>query len=144
LIRVFNAPRELVFDAWIDPAKMAKWWGPSGFTNPVCELDARPGGAIRIDMCAPDGTVYPMAGTFQEVIAPEKLVMLCVAHQSADGEAQLHVVNTAIFEDVDGKTRLTVHSRVTKAGTQVAQAIAGMDIGWSQSLVRLEELVSIG
>ena len=47
--RVFDAPRELVFKAWTTPDLMAKWWGPAMFTNPVCQLDARPGGAIQPD-----------------------------------------------------------------------------------------------
>ena len=53
---------------------MAQWWGPKGFTNPFCELDARPGGAIRIHMRAPDGVVFPMTGRFREVAEPERLV----------------------------------------------------------------------
>jgi hypothetical protein len=45
---------------WTDPSHLAQWWGPHGFTNPVCEMDVRPGGALRIVMRAPDGTDYPM------------------------------------------------------------------------------------
>lgn len=63
LTRTFDAPRELVFKAWTDAKQLAEWWGPKGFTNPVCDIDVRPGGAIRIDMTGPDGTVYPMGGT---------------------------------------------------------------------------------
>jgi uncharacterized protein YndB with AHSA1/START domain len=50
LTRIFGAPRSLVFRAWTDPHHMARWWGPRGFTNPVCELEVRPGGLMRIDM----------------------------------------------------------------------------------------------
>jgi hypothetical protein len=50
ITRVFDAPRGLVFKAWTDPEHMARWWGPKGFTNPICELDARVGGAWRIVM----------------------------------------------------------------------------------------------
>ncbi|HYT14944.1 MAG TPA: SRPBCC domain-containing protein, partial [Burkholderiales bacterium] len=53
ITRVFDAPRELVWRAWTDPRHMAQWWGPQGFTNPVCEMDVRPGGALRIVMRAP-------------------------------------------------------------------------------------------
>ena len=67
---VYDAPRALVFKMWIEPKHMAQWWGPKGFTNPRCELDARVGGKIHIDMRAPDGTVYPMSGTFREVKSP--------------------------------------------------------------------------
>ena len=52
ITRVFDAPRDLVFEAWTDAKHLAKWWGPHHFTNPVCELDVRVGGAIRIDMRA--------------------------------------------------------------------------------------------
>src|SRR5512144_2317401 len=73
LTRTFDAPRERLFEAWTDPAHVAPWWGPECFTNPVCELDPRSGGAIRIDMRAPDGTVYPMAGVYREITAPSRL-----------------------------------------------------------------------
>ena len=69
--RIFDAPREVVFRAWTDPERLKRWWGPKGFTNPVCEVDVRTGGAIRIDMRAPDGAVYPMTGAFVEIVEPE-------------------------------------------------------------------------
>jgi uncharacterized protein YndB with AHSA1/START domain len=53
LTRILGAPRSLVFRAWTDPKHLARWWGPRGFSNPVCELDVRPGGLIRIDMRGP-------------------------------------------------------------------------------------------
>src|SRR5205085_2306725 len=72
--RIFDAPRALVLGMWTDPKHVAQWWGPRGFTNPVCEMDVRPGGALRIVMRAPDGTEYPMPGIFRDVVAPERLV----------------------------------------------------------------------
>src|SRR5580658_1247711 len=72
--REYDAPRELVFRAWTDPRHVAQWWGPGGFTNPVCEWDARPGNAIHVVMRAPDGTEHGMGGEFREVVAPERLV----------------------------------------------------------------------
>ena len=60
--RVFAAPRQMVFDAWTKPEVVAQWWGPNGFTTPVCEIDARSGGALRIHMRGPDGTIYPRLG----------------------------------------------------------------------------------
>src|SRR6266576_4505343 len=79
ITRTFDTPREIVFKMWTDPKHMAQWWGPHGFTNPVCELDARPGGAIRIHMRGPDGTVYPMTGVYQESVEPERLVCTSAA-----------------------------------------------------------------
>jgi uncharacterized protein YndB with AHSA1/START domain len=57
ITRVFDAPRELVWKAWTDPKHVAQWRGPKDCTNPVCELDVRPGGAILIHMQVPDGAV---------------------------------------------------------------------------------------
>jgi uncharacterized protein YndB with AHSA1/START domain len=71
MTRVFDAPRELVFKAWTEPERLKRWWGPKGFTNPVCEVDVRPGGAIRIDMRAPDGVVYPLDRLAAEVESAE-------------------------------------------------------------------------
>src|SRR5437016_584736 len=79
ITRIFDAPRELVFKAWTDPKHMAQWWSPKWFTNPVCELDVRPGGAILIHMAGPDGVVYPMKGVFQEIVAPQRLVFISSA-----------------------------------------------------------------
>ena len=67
IARIVDASRELVFKAWTDPKQVAQWWGPKGFTNPVCEMDVRPGGAFRIVMRAPDGIEYPTTGIFSEI-----------------------------------------------------------------------------
>src|SRR5687768_8662741 len=83
--RVFDAPRELVFRVWTDPEHVAQWWGPHGFTNPVCIWDARPGNAIRLDMTAPDGSVNVIGGTFEQVVPPERLVFTVVAFPDAEG-----------------------------------------------------------
>src|SRR5580692_63489 len=74
ITREFDAPRELVFQTWTDPKHLAQWWGPRGFTNPVCEWDARPGLEIYVVMRAPNGARYPMGGEFREIVATEKLV----------------------------------------------------------------------
>src|ERR1700677_1020784 len=74
LIRTYDAPRALVFAALTDPSHLAQWWGPHGFTNPVCEIDPRPGGALHIDMQAPDGHVYRTRGEVREIIPPKRLV----------------------------------------------------------------------
>ncbi|MGB9123853.1 MAG: SRPBCC domain-containing protein, partial [Candidatus Angelobacter sp.] len=72
ITRIFDAPPDVVFKAWTDPKQMAQWWGPKNFTNPVCELDVRPGGAWRIVMRAPDGMEYISAGVYSEVVKPER------------------------------------------------------------------------
>ena len=136
LTRVFDAPRKLVFQAWTDAKCVAEWWGPQHFTNPVCEVDARPGGAIRIHMRAPDGTVYVMTGVFQEVVEPERLVFTSAALDDK-GNALFEVLTTVTFTEHEGKTKQTMRARVIKSTPQSAPYIAGMEQGWTQSLERL-------
>ena len=138
MTRVFDAPRHLVFRAWTDRSQLERWWGPKGFTNPVCEVDARPGGAIRIDMRAPDGIVYPMTGTFLEIVEPERLVFISSALDS-QGEPLFEVLNTVTFADEGAKTKLTLHASVSKAKPEAARHLAGMEVGWSMSLDRLAD-----
>jgi uncharacterized protein YndB with AHSA1/START domain len=136
--RIFDAPREVVFKAWTDPKQLQRWWGPKGFTNPVCEVDARPGGAIRIHMRAPDGTVYPMIGVFHEIVVPERLVFTSSA-LDANGNPLFEVLNTVTFAEEGGKTKLTVHASVSKVIGDAAPHLAGMEQGWSMTLDRLAE-----
>ena len=138
LTRVFEAPRSLVFKVWTEPNHVAQWWGPKGFTNPVCELDVRPAGAIHIHMRGPDGTVYPMTGVYQEIIEPERLVFTASA-LDAEGHPLFEVLTTVTFAEQGGKTTLTLHARVVTATAAAAPHIDGMEEGWTQSLERLSE-----
>jgi uncharacterized protein YndB with AHSA1/START domain len=137
--RVFDAPRELVFKAWTDPKHVAQWWGPKGFTNPVCELDVRPGGAILIHMRGPDGVVYPTKGVYREIAPPERLVFTNNAFEDEEGNSQLEVLTTVTFAEHNGKTKITLRAVVAKSTPEVAAALAGMEEGWNQSLDRLAE-----
>ncbi len=134
--RVLNAPRELVFRAWTDPKPTAQWWGPKGFRNPVCELDVRPGGNIRIDMRGPDGTVYPMTGVYQEIVTLQRLVFTSAALDK-EGNPLFEVLNIVSFAEQDGKTTQTLQARVVKRTAEAAPYLEGMDEGWSQGLERL-------
>lgn len=139
ITRIFDAPRELVFKAWTDPKHLAQWWGPKGFTNPVCELDVRPGGAILIHMTGPDGVVYPMKGVYREIVPPERLVFTDSAFEDEQGNPQLEGLTTVTFVEHEGKTKLTVHAVVVKSTPDVAAALEGMEEGWNQSLDKLAE-----
>jgi uncharacterized protein YndB with AHSA1/START domain len=72
--RTFEAPRERVFEAFCDPSRLARWWGPNGFTSTVHALDPRPGGSWRLTMHGPDGTDYPSESVFLEVVKPARIV----------------------------------------------------------------------
>ena len=141
ITRVCDAPRSRVFTAWTDPRQVAQWWGPHGFTNPVCEVDARPGGAIRIDMRGPDGTVYPMTGVYQEIAGPGRLVFTSAALDE-EGNPLFEVLSTVAFAEQAGKTTVTVQARVVKATPKAAPYLAGMEAGWTQTLERLEAYVA--
>lgn len=104
LSREFDAPRELVFRAYTDPAHAPNWWGPNGFTNTVHEMDVRPGGKWRFTMHGPDGTDYPNRITYREVVAPERLEFL--HGEDVDDDHGAFEV-TVTFDDLGGRTRVT-------------------------------------
>jgi uncharacterized protein YndB with AHSA1/START domain len=156
ITRVFDAPRTLVFQAWTDPKHVAQWWGPREYANPICELDVRPGGAWRIVMRTPDGGDHPVKGVYREVVAPERLVMTLnhselpddwhdVVNPNRDktkGNPALEGVATVTFEDVDGKTRLTIRIRFESAAIRDLLMKLGMNEGWSQTLDRLAAVLA--
>jgi uncharacterized protein YndB with AHSA1/START domain len=103
LSRTFDAPRELVFRAFTDPAHLPQWWGPRGFTVTVQEIDIRPGGVWRFMMHGPDGVDYPNWIAYQEIAAPERIAY---AHGGEGDEPEFH--GSIQFEDDGGRTRLTM------------------------------------
>ena len=140
LTRRVSAPPEIVFRAWTDAKQLAEWWGPRGFTNPRCEVDARVGGAIRIDMRAPDGVVYPMRGRFVEIDEPHRLVFETAA-LDGNGKPMFEVLNTVTFTAVRNGTEISLVAEVTRTTPEAPRYLSGMSQGWSQSLDRLAALV---
>jgi len=138
ITRTFDASREKVWRAWTDPAHLAAWWGPEGFTNPVCELDVRPGGAIHIVMRGPDGVEYPMHGVYREIAAPERLVFTNFA-VDPDGHPMMDGLTTVTFIERGAKTEMTLHTHAVALVPLAVRMIAGMDPGWRQSINRLAE-----
>jgi uncharacterized protein YndB with AHSA1/START domain len=144
LVRSFNAPAALVFDCFIEPERLAKWWGPLGCENTIYKLDVRPGGEISLQMKGP-GYEHTMGGEYVEIDRPRRLVFLSKAFEAPDGGWGIVNRNTLTFEEIDGRTRLTLHTLVEKAaGDLVLGALAGMRAGWGQSLERLGDLVGGG
>jgi uncharacterized protein YndB with AHSA1/START domain len=132
ITRIFDAPRALVFKAWSMPEHMAHWWGPSGYTLPVCEMDFRTGGRYRLCMRSPDGKESRVRGVYREVTAPERLVM-CGGWEDEHGKVGHETTTTVTFEDLGGKTRLTLHNGVF-------ESVASRDShrgGWNSSIERL-------
>lgn len=136
LTRIFDAPRELVYQAWTDPEHMVQWWGPKVFSNHSCQLDVRPGGAWQIVMRSPDGTDYRCQGVYSEVVKPERLVFTNDAIDH-DGKPLLKGFTTVTFDDLGGKTKLTLRTRAEGLVDYAPQMLRGMEQGWSQSLDKL-------
>lgn len=142
LTKVIDAPVARVWQAWVDQTQVAKWWAPKGFTNPVCEVDAKVGGELSIVMQAGDdmgpmsGMKAPMKGVFTEVAPNEKLVFTNIALDS-EGNAVLEGVTTVTFEDMGGETKLTVHTGAAGTAPGVEQMLGGMEQGWNEQLDKL-------
>ena len=98
--RVLGVPRDVVFEAFSDPARLVQWWGPEGFTNRFSEFDLRPGGAWRFVMRGPDDAVYEMVKEFVEVVRPERIVL---QHLSPIHRFKM----TMTFSDRSAATELT-------------------------------------
>ena len=141
LTRRFDASREDVWRAWTDAEIVRQWWGPRGFTTPVCEVDARPSGRMRIVMRSPSGSEHPMRCVFREVIEPELLVFTNVPLDES-GHALMAGLTTVTFEEVGGQTELTLHTVMTTMVDRAAPMIEGMKEGWSMTLDKLAEFVS--
>lgn len=139
--RTFDAPRALVWRAWTDPKCVAAWWGPLGFTSPVCEIEPKPGGAIYIVMRAPDGTDYPMRGVFHEVVAPERLVFTNFPVNAEDRQL-IDGLTTVTFTERDSKTEMILHTRAIGLVPAASFMITGMGEGWGQSIERLAEFLA--
>jgi len=136
-VRVFDAPRELVWKAWTELEQIAQWWGPNGFTNTIHEMDVRPGGVWRLMMHGPDGVDYPNKIVFVEVVKPERLVYTHGGDEGGD-PVQFHV--TVTFDDQGGKTRLTMRSLFKSAAERdrVVEEYGAIE-GGKQTLSRLAE-----
>jgi len=138
IVRIFDAPRELVYEAWTDPQHMTRWWGPKIFTNHSCELDIRPGGAWQIVMRSPDGVDYKCQGVYSEVLKPERLVFTNDAVDQS-GNPLLKGFTSVTFAEQNGKTKLTLKTRAVGLVPYAPQMLAGMEQGWSGSLDKLTD-----
>lgn len=140
--RVFDAPRELVFQAWTEPEHLKHWWGPRGFTTPACEVDLRVGGTWKIVMRFPDGVnEHTMQAVYREIVPPERLSFTNTALDK-DGTRLLEGITSITLEDLGGKTKLTMYTRMTGLVSYADRMLEGMEPGWSQTLERLGEALA--
>lgn len=141
ITRILDAPRELVWKAWTDVKHIEQWWGPKGFTNPVCEWDAKTGSKIYIEMKAPDGVIYPMDGEFGEIKLHEKIVFSAGALDKS-GKRLFDIQNTIHFTEEGDKTKLTLHFEISNITAEGAPYLKDQEMGWNMSLDKLVTLLS--
>jgi uncharacterized protein YndB with AHSA1/START domain len=141
IVRVLNAPRAKVWRACREPDALKEWWGqPKGATMPTCEVDFRIGGSLYIEVALPNGAELWFKWKYREIVESERLVLVLDEHfakgRVADSDEFPPSTITMRFDDLDGKTRLTiVHAGMATEEHPVEQ----FEAGWSQSLDRLAD-----
>jgi uncharacterized protein YndB with AHSA1/START domain len=137
MTRVFDAPRERVFAAHTDPAKISRWWGPRRLTTVVDTLEARTGGSWRFVQTDADGTEFSFRGVYHDVVPPERVINT-FEYESRPGHVALE---TLTLEDMDGKTRLTHRYVFQTLEDRDWMTASGMEEGAVDSWERLAELI---
>lgn len=152
ITRIFNAPRKLVWKAWTEPEHFMHWWGPKNFTCPVCKIDFRVGGKYLYCMrgvVSPDGKLadYWSTGVYREIVPMERIVytdsfadekgnVVPASHYGMPGDNwELECMVTITFEDLGGKTKMTLRHVGIPAGTMSDMTNAG----WNESFDKLGE-----
>lgn len=145
VVRTFNAPRQLLWDAHTKPELMKKWLlGPPGWSMPECDIDLRVGGAYRYKWVSDEnGSFFTSSGVHKEVVAiarivtTERMDLTGLGMQIPPGES----INTLTLSEADGKTTLTVLMRFPSKAHRDGALQSGMTGGMEQSYQRLEEKV---
>ena len=127
ITRVFDAPRQLVFEAWTKAEYLSRWFTPAPLTTHGCQLDFRPGGVFRLTLRTPDGVEFPMDARFTEIIPDERIVFAATVH------GDLKILTTVTFAGTHDKTTLTVH----QVYSHESDATRGANAGWTLTLNQL-------
>ena len=143
ITREFDVPRDLLFDAWTQPEHIEKWFGPEGFSTRVEKHDFRVGGRSRYVMVGPDGKEYPGEGEFLEITKPERIVSTDGFGDDFEGEnLPSGMVVTATFDDLGGRTRVTLHIAHPTPEDRKRHEELGVVDGWGTTLDRLERYLA--
>ena len=134
--RIVDAPRALVFKAWVEPEHVARWWGPKGFTTTYCKMDIRPGGAYRCCMRSPEGTEHWKVGVYREIVAPERIVFT-FAWEDAAGTTGPELLTTVTFDEYGTQTRLTLR----QTGFETVERRDDHRGGWTSCFERFADYV---
>ena len=138
--RVFDAPRDRVFAVYTDPELIPEWWGPRGTTAIVDKMDARSGGDWRFVVRQADGSETAFRGTYREVTPPERIVQTF----EWEGMPGYVSVETATFEDLGDRTKVTTVSIFHTPEERDGMIESGMERGMSETFARLDEVLARG
>jgi uncharacterized protein YndB with AHSA1/START domain len=139
MTRVFDAPRDLVFETHTSCEHMSKWWGPRKYTVGSCEMDVRPGGMWRIVHRGPDGQEHGFHGEFREIVRPDRIVWT-FEYEGMPGHVS---VETLILEEQDGKTTITATSVFDSVEDRDGMLESGMESGAAETYERLDEYLEV-
>jgi uncharacterized protein YndB with AHSA1/START domain len=136
LTRVFDAPRQIVFDAFRKPELLKRWFGPHGWSLVVCEVDYRVGGGFRFVLEGPGGKKMGMRGIYREIAPPDRSV-----HVESFDDYPGESIVTSVFSEEMGRTTLT--ATVTYPSREIRDMVAksGMEHGAAESYDRLADLL---
>jgi uncharacterized protein YndB with AHSA1/START domain len=137
ITRIFDAPRELVFKASLDPDLLSQWWGPKRYTTTVEKMDVKPGGVWRFIQHDQAGNKYAFNGVYREIVPPEREVHTF----EFEGMPGHVLLETSTFEEFEGKTKLTVSDLFQSVEDRDGMFNSGMKEGATESMERLEELL---
>jgi uncharacterized protein YndB with AHSA1/START domain len=137
MTKVFDAPRELVWKAYTDPKLIPRWWGPRYLTTTIDKMDVRPGGAWRFVSRGPDGSEFAFHGVYREIVKPNRLSWT-FEFEGMPGHIS---VDTVTFEELDGRTKVTVTSLFESKADRDGMVASGMESGATESTERLAELL---
>jgi uncharacterized protein YndB with AHSA1/START domain len=139
MTRVFDAPRDLVFEAHSSCEHMRQWWGPRGYEVASCEVDFRPGGTWRIVHRGPDGQEYGFHGEYREIVPPERITWT-FEFEGMPGHVS---VETMTLEEHDGKTTFTATSVYDTVEDRNGMLESGMESGAVETMERLDEYLEV-
>jgi uncharacterized protein YndB with AHSA1/START domain len=139
MTRVFDAPRDLVFEAHTSCEHMSRWWGPRKYEVVSCEIDFRPGGKWRIVHRDPDDEEYAFHGEYREIVRPDRIVWT-FEFEGMPGHVS---VETLTLEDHDGKTTFTGTSVFDSVADRDGMLESGMESGAAETMDRLDEYLEV-
>ena len=144
VVRVFNAPRNLVFDAWTKPELVRRWLlGPPGWTMPVCEMDVRPGGKYRWRWRSDEtGKEFGFVGEFREVVRPSKIVHVERYEPGDVGGEMGEALVTSELTEQNGVTTHKMTIRYESKEVRDAAVKTGMTDGMEQSYQKLDDVLA--